>query len=290
MKSVLIAFGTGLVIGAGAVYVAGGLRSLEVELAGAKRELKQAVERSDQLAVELKAAKEVTAGGAALEGVDPRLGASASVSPPADRPGANRGGRRGAFGGFMDMGREARLEALKQRLNLTPEQIAKIEEESERQRAAREKLRERMANGEQVSPEEWRAIGNMDSILDPLLTDDQKKKYEAFREQESQGQQEMMANVELSQIGPLLQLDDAQKDKVFDALYNHSVQAAMRRGIEEGADISATVDTILQQRLEAVRPILSEQQMAIYGKHLESQRRSMERMVSRGARGGGPPP
>ena len=67
----------------------------------------------------------------------------------------------------------------------------------------------------------------VDQTLDEILTPDQKDRLQANADGRKNSQAEMMASSQMTQVAPLLQLNDAQKDQVESALYQ--VQLDSRR-------------------------------------------------------------
>lgn len=95
---------------------------------------------------------------------------------------------------------QRQVDEMKQALNLTPDQVAKItpilKSEQEKQRAQMQKMRD---GGGKFDREKMRAdrqkmVAETDAKIKPILKGDQVKKLEAFRQDQQKRMQERMRN------------------------------------------------------------------------------------------------
>lgn len=167
----------------------------------------------------------------------------------------------------------AKLEALKVRLKLTPDQEARLRAILE----AEQKKHLEFAD--------WFRKDGLSSSeqIKQLLAPEQLESYQAYEEEERDSAYQSMANMELMQVQSLLQLSDEQKDKVFEALYNSQKSGLSPKDAngQEITDPKAAVEKQMDARLDALRPILTPEQLQIYEKHLNSQKDMIKAFMPR---------
>ena len=179
----------------------------------------------------------------------------------------------------MTQQREDRMLSLKSRLRLDANQESTVRNLLQKHQ---EKI-EQGLDGKGMPIGGAAATGNVDvdSELAKILTPDQQVEYKKFEQEEKNSALEMMSNVEMSQIQTKLQLTEAQKDQVFNAL------VAVPSMLEEQMKAEATTNsyqpidpkTLASKSIErmnvikkiALKPILSPEQFSIYEKHLDNQ-------------------
>lgn len=199
---------------------------------------------------------------------------SANLEVTEDSEQAEREKRRAEFRQRMiDRGRE-RLDrttsVLASRLNLSEDQLGKLktlQDEMIAQRLNRD-----------LAPEQRL---DFEAELASLLTPEQFDEYQEFRQEQREARNEAEAGARLAQMGPILELTDAQKDQVFAALYYNAQERDQQReaGIEPTAGDTSQLD-------QAMAEILTPEQMKLY--------RELATVPSAGDRrprpgGGGPP-
>ncbi|MCW1926372.1 hypothetical protein OKA05_27725 [Luteolibacter arcticus] len=169
---------------------------------------------------------------------------------------------------------DERLAALKSRLKLTPDQETKV-------RALLE-----------ASPDMGRGAGLMDAVsfavngssgtvsaagatsaasatagnfneqLQALLSPDQQEEFGAFQQEQKENRVEIATNREMTHLQQQLTLTPEQKDQAFQALGN-----VARNEAEESSGNRLDLETIKaakQARVEAMRPILTPEQLKVY--------------------------
>jgi hypothetical protein len=170
---------------------------------------------------------------------------------------------------------DERLAALKSRLKLTPEEEAKVKALLE------------------ASPDMGRGSGLIDSVnlsvngisgtvstagvlsagsnassgesfdekLQALLSPEQQNDFAAFQQEQFENRVEIATNREMSQLQQQLTLTPDQKDQVYQALGDIARKEAEQSG--NRLDLAA-IEAAKQARLEALRPILTPEQMKAY--------------------------
>jgi len=169
---------------------------------------------------------------------------------------------------------DERLAALKLRLNLTPEQEAKVrallEESSEMGLAGMPFFASKVSGDGKggaisisgavagVGSEEG---GSFDDKLAALLSPEQKDSFAAFQQEQRENKVEIATNREMGQLQQQLTLTPEQKDQAFQALGDIARREA--ENPQRGFDPEA-MEAARQSRLDALRPILTPEQMKAY--------------------------
>lgn len=212
MKASIIALLAGVALGAGAVlgYIA--IKGPDPRLAANQQEIDALKKKADQLRADLKDAqarissleqmnRELTD---RLQVADKQLadkGSSTNAAPVAaapPQPNFFRGGGR--------MGTQMRLEALKIRLHLRPDQIAQLD-------AIVAKLTQ---NGTQFN---GNTMAQIEKELQAILDPGQQQQLAKMDQQQADMGKEMRANFMLSQMSTVLDLNEQQKDKLYQQIY-----------------------------------------------------------------------
>lgn len=159
---------------------------------------------------------------------------------------------------------DERVAVLKNRLKLTPDQEAKVralfEEPSKSGASGTVSV-----NGMDLGPivtSSRQGLGKEDEEkIAALLTADQQNEFTAFQDEQKENRLEIAKNGEMSQLQRQLTLTPEQKDRAFDALGD-----VLAKEAEQGGDRFSREgqDAAKQARLDALRPILTPEQMAIY--------------------------
>ncbi len=178
-----------------------------------------------------------------------------------------------------------KIAALKDRLKLTPEQAAKVEESFKKQEALAAEAMKGMFGGKDGAKPDFAAMMKMqkgelpaDLNIESLLDDTQKAEMKKMTEEEKANRIEMVANAELVQLQASSNLTSEQKDQVFSVLSNLATQ-------DENIDpASFTGDNVMetymekryQSRLDALKPILNETQFKAYESSIQTQKDMMK--------------
>jgi septal ring factor EnvC (AmiA/AmiB activator) len=169
---------------------------------------------------------------------------------------------------FMEMALEGsrnmmilRLERLGKEIELTEEQALKLQQAVERVRATKtnEALTRLMVEGEQ-------------ELIDSF-SPAQKTAHEEFKANEKKNNAEMIANAEFSQLRRVVRLAPEQEDAVFQALADQSMAQMDPKAMAKIADRDPTkiVSKMMEAKKEALREILTPEQMEAYSKMLDNQ-------------------
>lgn len=173
---------------------------------------------------------------------------------------------------------EKEITALKFRLHLTDEQVETIrslikERDGQIFTMMQKMWSDQLGRGMDVSKEESKTAATQmiamqtetESKLKQLLSLDQQTEYDKYKTEQKQAEVEASAYDELTEIQPLLQLSEPQKDQVFNVIYQHQQKRAARYPIACMYAPETEWDT--EQRsimVEALRKILSPEQIQAY--------------------------
>jgi hypothetical protein len=230
-----------------------------------------------------------------------RQTASASNPGPGDAAPAGRRNlrERGAFGppagrqdtlmrGVVD----GRLNLIRERLNLSPEQEEGVRAAmDEALRTGLEHLR-RLRDGEATyddvpTLQEWTKALE-DQIL-AGLTPEQQAAYEQYRQAEQQGNARMAANTELLLVQGSLGLSPEQQDAMFSVLYDQSLRGMdtdPQAHVGRPRDPVAALDWEAAQKRQALQGVLTPAQMANYERLQNSYRDMVGRFLRPPGSGG----
>jgi hypothetical protein len=273
------------------------------DLATATTKVQQLEEVNAELSAALARSKKTAASVAAVAAAKAKAEAKAEarqMEPAGGGLAALFGGgdtnRTGAMRKMIQAGikqqAEAKLSALKLRLHLTEDQEAKVREVLDRQFGFAGEMASKMFEGK-LSKEELAKANqkppDLDAELKNILTPDQQTEYQAYKAEERQTQAQMMANIELAQLQPVLQLDQAQQDKVYAALYAQAEKQFSQagNGLTPPTDAGKVIEQQFEDKKTALRSILTPQQFEAYEKHLNSQRDLIKAFMPGDAKGGG---
>jgi hypothetical protein len=220
----------------------------------------------------------------------------AAGAPPAATPAEGESnGLAGLFGGngtngmsaamgkmmqsAMEQQVDAKMAALKTKLNLTPEQEAAIRDILKKEAAHGTEIAQKMFNGGLNTNELAAAMSNplsTDEQIKALLTPDQATAYDTYKTEEETRNARLMANMELMQIQNVLQLDQAQQDKVFTVLVDQTRNqiSGSQTNVEAALDFRGQ----MERKAEALRGVLTPDQFTAYQKWQEQQLNLLETM------------
>lgn len=156
-----------------------------------------------------------------------------------------------------------KLQALKARLNLTPEQLQQLDQ-----------IVDRITKGGTSFPPN--AIIDVEKELGKILSPEQKQELAKMDQQQLQAGRDMMANNEIAQISGLFDLTEAQKDQIFQKLSDVMADQFKSPGTFTGPDGKNITDPrqILQimsdRKADALKGILTDDQLAKYREYLDS--------------------
>ena len=198
---------------------------------------------------------------------------------------------------------DAKILALKTKLNLTPEQEADIRAAMEKGSADREALREAMdtrrraggatADTDKVRQEEMAKFAAAEAAQETAITaamsEDQLAAYDAYKAEQKQTQVESRANQQLNDLQNKLSLTTEQKDAAFQ-FYAQQEQTGFDPGqiAAQGGDVQKAFEERQKTTLEGMQAILTPEQYELYSKQ-EEERSALFRSGGGFGGFGGPP-
>ena len=249
---------------------------LQGELTNAKARLEKANTDNDELAAA--AQKSMQSEQAALEAVESSTKKQPGLAALFGGDGTN--GMSGAMNKMMKAAMErqmdAKLAAMKAKLNLTPEQEAAIREILRKQMEQGVEQAQKMMSGK-MSAEEVAQAGNgqmnAEEQIKALLTPEQLVAYEDYQTEEKARMARLAANAELMQMQSTLQLTVEQQDRVFPILFDLTQQ-----GFDSSTSTPGHFDfrNQMERKVEALRGVLTEEQLQSYQRFLQQQMEMIE--------------
>ncbi len=184
---------------------------------------------------------------------------------------------------------EGKISRMKARLRLTSEQEQAIRESMNAATKKALAATQKMYSGEAMpdvvndlsSPEESGI-----QPIDDLLTPEQRTEYQALQKEEFQNTARVAASAEMMQLQGSLGLTQEQQDKVFSALYQQSVDPVS--GLEATQktasinDPAAGLQQAFDKKVEALRPILTSEQLNTYRDLQEKQIQMIQALFPKG--------
>ncbi|MEJ0000402.1 MAG: hypothetical protein WDO13_15340 [Verrucomicrobiota bacterium] len=174
---------------------------------------------------------------------------------------------------------KTRLRLLETRLHLTPEQVAAVEAAMDAEGKRTQALAAKMLGGGKVDPQDLMkdigSVKSVDQVLNDILTPDQKTAYQQVQTEQKNNAAEMMASTQLNQVESLAQLNDAQKDQVYNALYQVQMDSEdpnwVKANVGNGTDPTAFLDAQEKAKEAALGKILTPDQLAAYQEQMQGQ-------------------
>jgi hypothetical protein len=117
-----------------------------------------------------------------------------------------------------------------------------------------------------------------------VLSSDQKAAYQQVQADEQTSRANTAATIQVNQITPLLQLSDAQKDQVFNAVYQVQMSAPDPTTLFGNPNAMSVLSSQSQATQAALAKVLTIDQMALY-----QQQQQAAPQFGFGGRGGGAP-
>jgi hypothetical protein len=177
---------------------------------------------------------------------------------------------------------EMKMAALKSRLRLTDEQAAAVRELLMKQADQQAEMASRMFEGK-LTAEDMKSRPTLDfeGQLKQVLSAEQWTGYQEYKTEERRQQIQMASQSEMMQLSPLLQLSAEQQQQVSGIL-----QQQYQQMIAPQADATMPtpgnfqrMDQMLDAKKEALRAVLTPEQMQSYEKFVESQREMIKSMI-----------
>lgn len=166
--------------------------------------------------------------------------------------------------------------SLRTHLQLTPEQESALGAFLNEQNELHLRLRRLQMEGRSNSPERseiQQALSHLslEQFAQTLLSADQQERFEELQSATEVARVETRASRMLSQVSPLLNLSETQKDQLY-ALYYEQIRSGQSMSATMGEEGELDMDTYMNASINAVKPFLSPEQLQIYRNHLEMQR------------------
>ena len=178
-------------------------------------------------------------------------------------------------------------------LHLTPEQEVAVKAAMENETKLGQEMMAKFGSGKMDphNPQNMADLkamteGNksVDQTLKDILTPDQKTEYQQMQTEQKNSAQESMATSQTSQLAPLLQLSDSQKDQVYSALYQANLDTQSPDWIKAHvnvADPGSILDAQAKAKEDALSKVLTPSQLATYHQQAQSQLELQKSMMQK---------
>lgn len=184
--------------------------------------------------------------------------------------------------GILKQKGESQIEALKTRLNLTPEQEAELRRHFDGAAKFQESITSALLSGKKLTSEEIKPSQvSLDEMLKKLLSPEQMKSYQEFQKAEESEQSELSAHIKMNEISSLFALDEEQKDKIYGVFYDQQNFKPELKGVDP-QQIPLEGE---RQRHEYVKgqlkTILTPEQLETWSKRQEVQMKAQQEMMQK---------
>jgi len=262
------------------VEVADEMAELRLSLSNALREVRQLESDNGKLVGKIGELRRTTpvAGSSAATNAsheEAPLAALTKLFGGQDGEGRDTNGMAGAMGKFMKAALQqridSRLETLKSKINLTPEQEQSLREIWEKELDAQQGMAMKVLGGklkeEDASTIEKSTFNARDEIR-KTLTAEQWDGFQQFEQEERAGMARLAANSELLQLQQVLPLSPEKQDQVFAVLMKQA--EGQFNDTQQPGGVTRAMDWQQQfeAKKEAMRPVLSPEEFKAYEKHL----------------------
>ena len=195
--------------------------------------------------------------------VDAQKSTPATAAAPPFNPMALAGMMMNMFRGGLQG--QQRMLLLKTRLHLTPEQTTAIQAAMDADAKARRELMGQMfRNGGKVDPQAAAGANTLDKTLASVLNADQQREYQQVQAEEKTSRADSMATMTVDQFAPLMQFTDAQREQVYNALYQIQSSAPDPMNLITSPDAAAQVAAQMKATNDALGKVLTPDQQALY--------------------------
>ncbi len=193
----------------------------------------------------------------------------------------------------LDQQRDQRFQMLKSRLRLTPDQETALKAAMDSEEKMQSEGASALLNGGKIDPSAYKGLKTVDQTLNEILSPDQKTAYQQLKTDEKNSSAEMMASVQMNQVAPMLQLNDAQKDQMVSALEQVQLSASdpawIKANVTNMTDPAAILQAQQKARNDALAKILSPDQLATYEQQAQAQLTMQQQMMQQFHPGAGSP-
>ena len=207
---------------------------------------------------------------------------AATVAPaPAINPMMLMGMMRGMMRGGMQG--QQRMLLLQSRLHLTPDQATAIKAAMDADNKARRDLMQQMfRNGGKVDPQAAANANSLDRVLATTLTPEQELAYKQVQSDEQASRADTQATIQIDQMMPLLQLTDAQKDQVYNSIYQAQLTAPDPTSLMGNPNAASVMMAQAKATQDAMTKVLTPDQMTLF----QQEAQAMPQFGGPGGQGG----
>jgi hypothetical protein len=194
-----------------------------------------------------------------LKSASPATAPAADTAPPSLATVA-----RMMMGAFRGNNPQQRMLLLKTRLKLSPDQEAQIKAAMDADNQKRREIGRQMFSGGKVDPALAASANSLDQTLAAILTPDQQAAYKQVQADEQAARANTAVTMQVNQMAPLLQLSDAQKDQVFNTLYQIQTSAPDPGSLMTNPNAASVLTSQAQAVQAAMSKALTPDQLALY--------------------------
>ncbi len=191
---------------------------------------------------------------------------------------------------------EGKLAQIHAKVGTTPDQEQAIREILEKQSNISRDISQKMMGGKMTKEEMAEAVrqqGDPEAQIKALLSPEQQTAYSELKVEERRTNARLVANSELLQMQQVVGgIDQAQQDKIFEVLYNQAEgtltgQAPVADGTTpEKAAKPVDMRSLSEQKLAALKGVLTEEQLGRYKEMQEQQIKMFEAFMPKDSKAG----
>jgi hypothetical protein len=187
--------------------------------------------------------------------------------------------------GMLKQKGESQIEALKTRLNLTPEQETELRRHFDEAAKFQEDITNALLSGKKLTSDEMKQRASsqvsLDETLKKLLSPDQMKSYQEFQKVEKSEQSDLMAHIKMNEISSVFALDEDQKDKIYGIFYDQQNFKPELKGVDP-QQIPLEGERQRHEFLKAqLKTILTPEQLETWSKGQEAQMKAQQEMMQK---------
>lgn len=181
------------------------------------------------------------------------------------------GAMSGMMKGYMEQMLVGKLNKMKEKLNLTPEQEQAIRDLYLKQTDAQAEMAQKMFSGnltkEEMTQAQQAAGGDPEKQIKALLTPEQQAAYKEYQQEEAVANARLAATAEALQMQNALSLSPEQQDKVYGVLYDQyarQLSPDAAGSFPTNANPATAMQYQLDQKLNALQEVLTPAQLDSY--------------------------
>lgn len=189
----------------------------------------------------------------------------------------------GVMKGYMEQMVTGKINKMKEKLNLTPDQEQAIRDILLKQADAQVEATQKVMSGKMTREDFAQAKtsgGDPEKQIQALLTPDQQAAYQEYKKEDAIANARLAANAEMLQMQNALGLSQEQQDKVYGVLYDQYVNALSRQPAVDppptNSDPVAAMQGQLDKKLKALEGVLSPTQLDSYRQLQQAQMKMLQ--------------